>query len=142
MAAYARTIDEARGLIRASLEAVRRGELPIDFSIADDVWEILEASGELDAWEIEERAIRAAAGERDEAEDEDDVIARWYAYGRDPYYLGMGANDQAEFLLGVPEPSWAWNSSLASQRMSLWVSAFLKTLTRSCPSRCSTTCRS
>lgn len=110
MTECARTIDEARDLIRASLEGLRRGEAPLDFSIADDVWEILEESGELDAWEIEERAVWAAAGERDEAEDEDDVIARWYSYGRDPFYLGTGANDETEFLLGVPEPSWAWNS--------------------------------
>ncbi len=109
MAECATTIDEARELIRASLEGIRRGDPPLDFAIADDVWEILEFSGELDAWEIEERSLWAAAGERDEAESEDDLVARFYSYGRDPYYLGTGANDEAEFLLGVPEPSWGWN---------------------------------
>lgn len=107
-------IADARRFIQQVLEAVRTSQTVPTVQFSDAVYDALKQSGELDAWEREERRVRREALEIDEAELEPDATRRWYEFGADywGYYfedLGNESSDP-EFMLGVPEPSWLWNS--------------------------------
>ena len=100
-------VDAARVAMTAHLDALREGREAPRFNLTDAVFDALDATGELDAWEREELALR---GGRDEADvDDSDEIENWYTAGHDPSWLDAHADDDCEFYLGVPEQSWGWN---------------------------------
>lgn len=95
-------VDTARRCIAAHLDALRRGMLPAGFHLSEEVYDLLDATGELAAWEEEEAALEDDHGVYSEAAD-------WYTCGRDQTWLERTSDDGCEFMLGAPQIHWLWN---------------------------------
>lgn len=97
-------VDEARRAIAASVRALRAGRTPPTFDLTDEVYDALNETGELDAWNTAELELYSDDAERDDYEPSED----WFTCGHDPAWLDAHADDAALFMLGAPEGYWAY----------------------------------